>query len=142
MNNCLLELYVSSSKFSKDNNRYNKDYSSRELYNSHKNYNRGILNLLGDRFNVLKIKSIDFEGLHLKAINPLSVSFKDEEDLVISKCNELDISSFGDDCTDAKENLFEKIAFMWREYALALDDVLSRDAIKIKKELLKHFKEI
>ena len=102
-------------------------------------YNKIIVFSKGVYMNsISKINSDDYD---LIAILPIKINYKIKDSILISESPELGISSFGDDCKDAQENLLEKILFIWQEYVECSDDKLTKESQILKSNMIRHFRK-
>lgn len=134
MNYNLSNSSISSSSFwykNKSNKLRNNGYTFND---SRRNESiKGVMNMF--------ITTIECDSISLIANRPIFVEYINEDGIVISKCNELGINSFGDNSKEAHANLIEKIGFLWVEYVECVDEELSSSAIELKNKLLKHFRK-
>lgn len=112
------------------------------------------INNMGDVTHIKEISSIsevesslepisffESEGQRLSTNKPLSIHVKyDLEDgLYVYENDKLGIDSFSESYEGLRQSVLDELGVNWRNYALASDEELDDEAIRVKKALLSRF---
>ena len=91
------------------------------------------------------IKVVGFEVDNKSIVARRSVTFRQELDetkqYLMIQDDHFGIHLIADSREELEQNLYEELDFLWRQYAMEKNDVLSKDAMALKSQLLYAFKE-
>jgi hypothetical protein len=88
------------------------------------------------------IEEIIVENLHIVPLEPISadVSFDEEDAVYLASISSVGVSVFAEKRDSLREALHDEIVILWKRYASASDDKLTRAARALKRRVLEAFR--
>ena len=74
--------------------------------------------------------------------DPIEIKVYQATNLFVAEAPIFDIKALDETPEEAREYLFEKILFLWDDYAIEDDKNLTKDAIRLKQKVLSIIKEV